>query len=943
MSSRFLIGSSGDLTSLQDGSFAANVASLILQNVTPNMPVKTDAARQLVTGFIQLADCNFVPITNPVSANIDMADYSITDLRESLYTNNTTPSTPAMDMINVFANNDRLCYRDDTATSYVLATQSELGNYLPLTGGTMTGTINMGYQNITNSNNITCNQLNYTTLNPPISGVFLPLAGGTMSGTINMGAQEITNVSAVRFNNTNVTLGASSTIGAGTTNNINIGNATTIPTASDSNVVIGNQASMSGLGTAGNIVLGYLASSVLGGYNTVIGQQASGRGNAVAIGKEVVAGAGATIVGHRSWSNTHIDSVVMGRDNTSSAASADIFGVNRTNNQINSLLLGNGSYQNIRANSTCDLGTVAAPFQSLYINGSIAGTTKTSAANDLVTNAGLATAGRVATFSANKIIQDGGTLLSDLATTSSMNSAIAAAVALRVAKAGDTMTGTLAMGANAITGTGAISAGTFAAVTSATTPIIINAFTDADKIQFLGSTNAAKTAHTTGWNIANYSGALTGTGAGGPNLGTFSWNTVDAAGTGWKSIATLANSGNFAVTGSINAVGATLTGALAMGANNITSSGSLVGPTWTRTVDNIVSLPGVQTYGNIAMMSASTKVLEDSGVSSFSVVTGPASAVNNNVALFNGITGKVIQTGAAAIGTLGALTLANTTASTTTGTGALICAGGVGIGGAVNVGGAIKTTNATASTSTSTGAIISTGGIGVAGAAYIGGATFITGNVGIGTTTANAAIQLANTITNRRVVLWETTNNDHQFYGLGINASTLRYQIDSIAATNSHAFYAGASTVASNELMRITGPGHLLVGTTTASARIVASGGVQNVASEDTCIRAISSSNATKIELQCTSGTGRLYELRSLNNGSFDIVDRTGGVGRLTLDTLGNMGIAMIPTAGGNNGIFIGNGAGPTVIPATGGALYVAAGRLFYRGSAGTVTLLAPA
>ena len=61
------------------------------------------------------------------------------------------------------------------------------------------------------------------------------------------------------------------------------------------------------------------------------------------------------------------------------------------------------------------------------------------------------------------------------------------------------------------------------------------------------------------------------------------------------------------------------------------------------------------------------------------------------------------------------------------------------------------------------------------------------------------------------------------------------------------------------------------------------------------------------------------------------------------LDTIGNLGIGMSPTAGGNNGIFMGNGAGPTTIPAAGGALYVSTGRLFYRGSAGTVTLLAPA
>ena len=127
-----------------------------------------------------------------------------------------------------------------------------------------------------------------------------------------------------------------------------------------------------------------------------------------------------------------------------------------------------------------------------------------------------------------------------------------------------------------------------------------------------------------------------------------------------------------------------------------------------------------------------------------------------------------------------------------------------------------------------------------------------------------------------------------------------------------------------------------------ATARLVVSGGVQNTGSEDSCIRVISASNSAKIELLCTNASGRLYEIISLNNGNLDIVDRTAAVGRLTLDTLGNMGLGVTPTGGGNNGLFIPNGAGPNFLP-LGGAIYVNAGRLLYRGSAETVTILAPA
>ena len=85
------------------------------------------------------------------------------------------------------------------------------------------------------------------------------------------------------------------------------------------------------------------------------------------------------------------------------------------------------------------------------------------------------------------------------------------------------------------------------------------------------------------------------------------------------------------------------------------------------------------------------------------------------------------------------------------------------------------------------------------------------GNVGIGTTSPNAQFQLGNTASNRKIVLFEGVNNDHQFYGLGINTSMLRYQVD--ATTSSHAFFAGTGTSTSSEIMRIQGIGNVGIGT----------------------------------------------------------------------------------------------------------------------------------
>ncbi len=79
------------------------------------------------------------------------------------------------------------------------------------------------------------------------------------------------------------------------------------------------------------------------------------------------------------------------------------------------------------------------------------------------------------------------------------------------------------------------------------------------------------------------------------------------------------------------------------------------------------------------------------------------------------------------------------------------------------------------------------------------------GNVGIGNTAPHAPLQFSNAAVNRKIVLYETANNDHEFYGLGINGFTLRYQVDATSAN--HIFYAATSASASNELMRIAGNG----------------------------------------------------------------------------------------------------------------------------------------
>lgn len=74
------------------------------------------------------------------------------------------------------------------------------------------------------------------------------------------------------------------------------------------------------------------------------------------------------------------------------------------------------------------------------------------------------------------------------------------------------------------------------------------------------------------------------------------------------------------------------------------------------------------------------------------------------------------------------------------------------------------------------------------------------------------------TTQNKVISLYDTTNNAHQFMGLGVNSSALRYQVDDTGS--SHIFYAGTGVSTSSELMRIQGNGNVGIGTATATQKL---------------------------------------------------------------------------------------------------------------------------
>ncbi len=88
---------------------------------------------------------------------------------------------------------------------------------------------------------------------------------------------------------------------------------------------------------------------------------------------------------------------------------------------------------------------------------------------------------------------------------------------------------------------------------------------------------------------------------------------------------------------------------------------------------------------------------------------------------------------------------------------------------------------------------------------------------GTGDLLLNGRLALPSFVGNRKITLYDTTGNDHQFYGFGIDPGGLRCQIDS--TDSKVTWYAGVNPLSSNELMRLLGNGKLLIGLTSANDR----------------------------------------------------------------------------------------------------------------------------
>ena len=92
------------------------------------------------------------------------------------------------------------------------------------------------------------------------------------------------------------------------------------------------------------------------------------------------------------------------------------------------------------------------------------------------------------------------------------------------------------------------------------------------------------------------------------------------------------------------------------------------------------------------------------------------------------------------------------------------------------------------------------------------------GLVGIGNVDPHGELQFVNSLANRKIVLWESANNNHMYYGFGIESGTLRYAVDAPGAA--HRFYAANNSTSSSLLMTVGGNKKVVIGTQAGGSRV---------------------------------------------------------------------------------------------------------------------------
>ncbi len=135
-----------------------NVDNLTTE-LQPNLPVKTNNVRNLISEKINLDDISFVPILNPVTENVNINNHELMNIQTLQIKNDSSSILPHDDNLTLYANGNDFLYKTPNGTEYKLSTSDVLTNYLPLSGGTMLGDIDMNFNNLLNISELNSNPI----------------------------------------------------------------------------------------------------------------------------------------------------------------------------------------------------------------------------------------------------------------------------------------------------------------------------------------------------------------------------------------------------------------------------------------------------------------------------------------------------------------------------------------------------------------------------------------------------------------------------------------------------------------------------------------------------------------------------------------------------------------------------------------------------------------
>ncbi len=760
-----------------------------------------------------------------------------------------------------------------------------------------------------------------------LTGPWLPLAGGTMNavtGTIDLNDNSLTHVSSITspILDSNIKIGTVITSGLINGNNIAIGKTMNIAAGSVSNVAIGAVAT-----TTGN--------------------------SGIAIGRLAVAGDAGTSVGDQSISATR--GTALGPDARANATSCVALGDNANNTVANTVLIGSTSVSNIRPNSTnCDLGTTAAKYKDIYCSGNLIGTVKTSAINDLVTNAGTSTTNNITVFAdgTGKVISTGTSAIGTIGAITLANTTDSSSVTTGtlICPGGIGVAKKLFVGSNAVIGVATPVTQenrlTLTGTNSSTAGPHMSSYTDFDIYPLSQLLN---------WQHDNVALSFDGYYNG-------SWRSSHAG-------------SNFQIN------------KLASHFEFNYSSGVAAGSPITWVNAGYIDTAGIMQWQKAINTADST--------ASSSITTGSLVAA-----------GGLGISGAANIG--GVIKTTDATDSSSTTTGSIITAGGIGVAKSIVAGGVIKTTDATDSSSTTTGSIITAGGIGVAKSIVVGANTTAVTRISqftdadkymlLNSTNAakiahasgwtfeqsSGAFTSAGGAGNIGVYKWRTVDATGAAWRTVMNLNNVG-DLNLTSTTDSSSVSTGSiNTAGGIGCSKAITAGGIIKTTDTTDSTTTTTGSIQGagglgVVKAITAGGRIKTTDSTASTTSVTGsgifggGIGVAGAINAGTNIGGDYIYATdrGGASEKTLSlyygtgtissitsyqqSVGDrdlqlsmknlcIGTVAISAAGGSGVIFIGNRTtGPTggVSPVGGGILYCESGKLLYKGTSGTITTLA--